>query len=35
MATKLTEELVEWFYKFPLTEVVSHDLIAKKIRDIR
>jgi len=35
MASKLCEELVEWFYKIPTNEVVSHDVIAKAIRDYR
>lgn len=29
------DDLTEWFYKLPLKEVVVHDVIAKKIRDLR
>ena len=31
----IIEDLTEWFYKLPLKEVVAHDVVARKIRDIR
>jgi DNA-binding winged helix-turn-helix (wHTH) protein len=35
MSTAIVEDMVDWFYGLPTTDVVSHDLVAKKIRDAR